>query len=335
MTPTNPKASQNPPTERSESIYRRAREVLSGGSTRLTTYFAPHPLYAVSGQGSHVVDADGVERIDYLNNYMTLIHGHAHPEIVAAVTEQAQRGTCFGMPTELEVELAEIIRDRVASVEQIRFCNSGSESVMLAIKAARAYTDRPMIAKCEGAYHGAYDPVEVSLGSSPENWGDPKAPARVGYTRGVPERVMADVVVLPYNDIEESERLLEASASSLAAVVVDPVPPRVGFVPMGREYAQMLRDFADAPPGWCSFFDEVACFRVDYAGAQSRLGVSPDLTTFGKIIGGGMPCGRGWRTPRRDGGVRPHRRCALGRPRGNVQRQPHDDGGRSRFGCNC
>ncbi|MCH9672420.1 MAG: aspartate aminotransferase family protein [Gammaproteobacteria bacterium] len=278
------------PKERSAALFQRASKVLAGGSTRLTTYFSPHPLYAQSGRASRVTDADGVERVDLLNNYMTLIHGHAHPDVIDAITDQAQRGTCFGMPTEGEIALAEIICERVKSVENIRFCNSGSEAVLIAIKAARAYTDRPMIAKCEGAYHGAYDSVEVSLSSNPDNWGESDEPARVPYTRGLPQRVMDDVVVMPFNDIATSKRLLEANANSLAAIVVDPVPPRVGCVPMQHEYAQMLRDVA-TKHGIVLIFDEVASFRVHYHGAQAIVGVEPDLTTFGKIIGGGMPVG--------------------------------------------
>ena len=277
-------------TARSEALYERACRVLAGGSTRLTTYHAPHPLYAVSGRGSRVVDADGVERVDCLNNYMTLIHGHAHPDVVAAIVEQAQRGTCFGMPTEREVELAELLCDRVASVDTVRFCNSGTEAVMLAVKAARGFTGRAMVAKCEGAYHGAYDPLEVSLNSSPDNWGDDAAPSRVPYSRGTPPRVLEDVLILPYNDVDASLRLLQAHASALGAIVVDPVPPRVGFVPMQSGYVHMLREFADRH-GTVLIFDEVASFRVGYRGAQALIGASPDLTTFGKIIGGGLPVG--------------------------------------------
>ena len=275
---------------RSAALYRRASRVLAGGSTRLTTFFSPYPVYAVSGSGSRVTDADGVERVDCLNNYMTLIHGHAHPEVVGAAVEQIRRGSCFAMPTEREIELAEILSERIESVETMRFCNSGSEAVLVAIKAARAYTGRPMVAKCEGAYHGCYDPVEVSLGSSPESWGDPDEPARVPYTVGLPEKVMEDVVVLPYNDAEASRALIERHADRLAAIVVDPVPTRVGCVPMRRGYAEMVREVATRH-GIVLVFDEVASFRVRYRGAQSMVGVTPDLTTFGKIIGGGLPVG--------------------------------------------
>ena len=278
------------PQSHSAALYRRASRVLAGGSTRLTTFFTPYPIYAVSGRGSKVTDADGVERVDCLNNYMTLIHGHAHPEIVEAAIEQMRRGSCFAMPTEREIELAEIITERVESVETVRFCNSGSEAVLLAIKAARAYTERPMIAKCEGGYHGCYDPVEVSLSASPDNWGDPQEPARVPYTVGLPAKVMEDVVVLPYNDAEASRRLVERHADRLAAIVIDPVPSRIGCVPMREEYAQAMRAAATRH-GIVLIFDEVASFRVRYRGAQSMVGIAPDLTTFGKIIGGGMPVG--------------------------------------------
>ena len=278
------------PDSRSAGLYRRASQVLAGGSTRLTTFFPPYPIYAVSGSGSRVTDADGVERVDCLNNYMTLIHGHAHPDVVEAITEQVRRGSCFAMPTEREIELAEIIAGRVESVETMRFCNSGSEAVLIAIKAARAHTGRPMIAKCEGAYHGCYDPVEVSLSSSPQSWGAPEEPAKVPYTVGLPEKVMEDVVVLPYNDVDASRTLIERHADRLATIVVDPVPTRVGCIPMLREYAQMVREVATRH-GIVLVFDEVASFRVRYRGAQSMVGVTPDLTTFGKIIGGGLPVG--------------------------------------------
>jgi len=275
---------------RSAALYHRASEVLAGGSTRHTTFYSPYPVYAVSGRGSRVVDADGVERVDCLNNYMTLIHGHAHPEVVEAIVDQVRRGSCFAMPTEREIELAEVISERVESVETMRFCNSGSEAVLVAIKAARAHTGRPMVAKCEGAYHGCYDPVEVSLSASPEGWGDPDEPAKVPYTIGLPEGVMDDVVVLPYNEVEASRKLLERHADRLAAIVVDPVPTRVGCVPMRTEYAEMVREVATRH-GIVLIFDEVASFRVRYRGAQTMVGVTPDLTTFGKVIGGGLPVG--------------------------------------------
>ncbi|MBL8700814.1 MAG: aspartate aminotransferase family protein [Alphaproteobacteria bacterium] len=278
------------PSSRSAQLYARASQVMAGGSTRLTTWQAPYPIYAASGSGCRIRDVDGVERIDFLNNYMTLIHGHAHPEIVAAVQEQAARGLSFAMPTENEVMLAELLCGRVKSFEQIRFCNSGSEAVMVAVKAARAHNGRPMIAKCEGAYHGMFDPVEVSHDANPGNWGDVDAPARTPYTRGLPENVMRDVVVIPHNDVARSRHLLELNADRLAAVIIDPLPPRIGFVPATAEFLRMVREVCDRHD-IVMISDEVASFRIDYNGPQHVHGFDADLTTMGKIIGGGMPVG--------------------------------------------
>ena len=171
-------------SSRSRSLYSRARQVLPGGISRLQTLVQPFPIYAIEAQGATIIDADGVPRIDFMNNFASLIHGHAHPEVLAAVSEAMSKGTCFSMPTELEIQLAELISKRVQRVDKIRFCNSGTEAVMLAIKAARARTNRPCIAKIEGAYHGMYDYAEVSLDSSPDNWGD--TPNPLAYTLGTP-----------------------------------------------------------------------------------------------------------------------------------------------------
>ena len=277
-------------TPRSMELYERALAVMPGGSSRLTVFMQPHPFYAVRGEGSRVWDADGRERVDFLNNFMTLIHGHNHPEIVEAVVDQAQRGLSFAMPTEQEILLAETLCGRVPSFEQIRFCNSGSEAVMVAIKAARAHTGRPMIAKCEGAYHGSYDPVEVSHEATPDSWGNEAAPARTPYVVGTPASVLADTLVIPFNDTEHTQALIEAHADRLAAVIVDPVPPRIGYLPADPSYLRMLREITRAH-GIVLIFDEVASFRLGYRGAQGDAGIDPDLTTLGKIIGGGLPVG--------------------------------------------
>jgi len=273
---------------RSAALFERAQHVMPGGNTRLQVHFPPHALYLARGAGCRVEDVDGNDYLDFINNYMTLIHGHAQPDVVRALTEQAARGTCFALPTESEIELAEILCGRVESFDAIRFCNSGSEAVMFAVKAARAHTGRPMIAKCEGAYHGAYDAVEVSFETHPDRWGN--QPAKIAYSRGTPEKTMEDVVVLPFNRTEESLDILAGYAEALAAIVVDPMPPRVGFVQAHREYLEGLRAFADRH-GVVLIFDEVACFRCGYGGMQGEVGVLPDLTTLGKIIGGGMPIG--------------------------------------------
>ena len=278
-------------TERptSAALYERATAVMPGGNTRVTVYMKPYPYYAAQGNGCRLTDVDGVERLDFTNNYNSLIHGHAHPAITAAVQEQLARGTAFPMATEAEIRLAELLCGRVPSFDQVRFCNSGSEAVMFAVKAARAFTDRPKIAKCEGSYHGAYDFAEVSLDSTPATWGnaDPKS---VAYTKGTPQSVLDEVVVIPFNKPQEAERILQAHASDLACVVVDLLPNRGGLIPATPEFVAMLKRVR-AETGVLIVLDEVITFRLDYAGAQSLFGLKADLTALGKIIGGGFPVG--------------------------------------------
>lgn len=165
------------------SLYERACRVMPGGNTRTTVYMRPYPLYIDRGLGCRVWDVDGVERIDVINNFTAAIHGYAVPQVNEAVSRQLQSGTAFGAPTLSEIELAELLCERVNSIEEIRFMNSGSEAVMQALKAARSYTERPKIAKTEGAYHGSYDYAEVSLDSSPAKWGN-HAPRSTAYSRG-------------------------------------------------------------------------------------------------------------------------------------------------------
>jgi glutamate-1-semialdehyde 2,1-aminomutase len=278
------------PGSSAEQLAQRAKQVMPGGNTRTTVFMAPHPPYAVRGQGAVVVDADGQERIDFVNNYTSLIHGHADPDVTAAVIEQLPYGTAFGMPTEHEIKLAELLVSRVPSVEQVRFTNSGSEAVMMAVKAARAYTGRPMIAKFEGCYHGSYDFVEVSLNPPEDALTAPGDPGSYAYSHGTPQAVLDSVIVLPFNDTETMERLLERHKDELAAVLIDPMPLRAGLVAAEPEFLQRLREVTKAY-GIVLIFDEVISFRVAYGGAQSKLGVSPDLTTMAKIIGGGFPVG--------------------------------------------
>lgn len=271
-------------------LYREALRVLPGGNSRTTVYMAPYPPYAASGEGCWITDVDGDRRLDCLNNYTALIHGHAHPRIVEAASRRLAQGASFPLPTPEEIALASLLVERLPGVEQVRFTNSGSEAVMMAIKAARGYTGRPGIAKFEGAYHGSYDWAEVSLAPSPDAWGPPDAPASVPYARGTPPSVPADVVVLPFNGTEAAVAGIEREARRLAAVLVDPVPNRIGLVPARPEFLRALREVT-AAHGILLIFDEVISFRVGYHGAQGRFGIRPDLTTLGKIIGGGFPVG--------------------------------------------
>lgn len=181
-------------TEKSAELYARAVEVMPGGNSRTAVYSSPYPVYVKSGSGARVTDVDGVERIDFLNNSTTLIHGHAHPEMVRAIAEAVARGTSFGMPTPVEVEYAEALSARNETFEHVRFTSSGTEAVMMAVQAARAYTRRPKIAKIAGAYHGAYDAVAVN--------NDGSGSLISHATTGNPEGVVANTVVIPFNDPE-------------------------------------------------------------------------------------------------------------------------------------
>ena len=276
------------PTSRSRDLYARGLQVLPGGITRTLPWQEPFPVYASRGEGAYVVDVDGRRRLDLLNNFASLIHGHAHPAVVEAVRRQVGNGTAFTLPTEQEVMLAETLCSRAESFEQVRFCNSGSEAVMSAIKAARAITGRPKIVKAEGVYHGAYDYAEVSLDSSPANWGDD--PRSIGYSRGVPKGVTDDVVVIPFNDVEAAERIIRANADEIAGVLLDAAPSYLGFVQATRRFTDMI-ERVTREIGALFILDEVISFRSHVGGAQTLLGINPDLTTLGKIIGGGFPVG--------------------------------------------
>lgn len=274
----------------SRRLYEEARDVLAGGNSRLTVYYKPHPVYVDHGEGAYLYDADGNRYLDVINNYTSLIHGHAHPEVEAAAIAALRGGTAFAAPTSAEIQLAKLLCERLPAVDQLRFVNSGTEAVMMAVKAARAFTGKPGIAKFEGAYHGAYDYVEVSLASSPDEWGDAEAPASTAYAAGVPQSVLDEVVVLPFNRVDETRALLRQNRDRLSAVIVDVMPSRVGLVPASSEFIAALQDECRRL-GILLISDEVISFRVDYRGAQGAYGFEPDLTTLAKIIGGGFPVG--------------------------------------------
>ena len=275
---------------KSEQLYQRACKVLPGGVSRNTVLRQPHPAYVAYGSGCHVTDIEGVKRIDFANNMAALIHGHAHPAIVAAATEQLRRGTAFTLATEAEVLHAEQMCSRNSGFERIRFVNSGTEAVMGCLKAARAYTGRPKLAKVEGAYHGLYDYAEVSQTASPATWGDIDAPASVPVAYGTPASALNDVVIIPFNDPERAIAILDRHAEELACVLVDLMPHRVGLVPASPEFVRALYDWT-RKNGALLICDEVITFRSNYGGAQEWYDVRPDLTAMGKMIGGGFPVG--------------------------------------------
>ena len=273
---------------RSLELFERARKVMPGGNTRTTVFIDPFPIYAARGEGCRVWDVDGNVYYDCINNFTSMIHGYAQPEAVEAVRDQLPNGTAFGAPTLSEIELAELLVSRMTSVEHIRFANSGTEGVMMAIKAARAFIGRAKIVKIEGAYHGSYDFAEVSLDSSPANWGD--MPKSTAYAKGTPRSVLDDVIAVPFNDVEALEAVLSAHGREIAGVLIDPMPNRAGLIPARIEYLEALVKAAHAQ-GALVIFDEVISFRLGYSGAQGLWNIKPDLTALGKIIGGGFPVG--------------------------------------------
>lgn len=275
---------------KSEALYRRAKEVMPGGNTRHTVFRTPHQVYAERGEGCRIIDIDGNSRIDAAGNFTSLIHGYGCEAIKVAAREQLEKGLCFGMPTPGEVRLSEILVERLPSVEHVRYCNSGTEAVMNAVKVARAFTGRAKIAKCEGAYHGTYDVVETSQEALPENWGELDAPNAVPTAAGTPQGVLDDVVVIPFNNVELGEKILRAKGNDLAAVLVDVMPNRAGLIPASVKFLEMLRRVTKEI-GALLIFDEVITFRLGYNGAQGRYHIDPDLTALGKIIGGGFPIG--------------------------------------------
>jgi glutamate-1-semialdehyde 2,1-aminomutase len=276
--------------DRSEALFERALKVQPGGNTRHMVVFGPPMVYGSHGEGCRLTDVDGNVYIDWVNNFSTLIHGYGHRPTIEAIKAQAGRMLCCILPSEPEVELAERICGRWPGAEQVRFMNSGTEAVMVAIKGARALTGRHKIAKSEGGYHGQYDLVEASFLPTPDNWGPPDRPAAPPFAKGTPPSLLEQAVIFPFNDLAATLQILEESAGELAAVVIDPIPARLGFTAADQEYLQAIRDFCTRN-GTVLIFDEVFCGRASFGGAQGRLGVLPDMTALGKIIGGGLPIG--------------------------------------------
>ena len=256
-------------TPSSRALFERATASIPGGSTRTTIFNPPYPPYMARGEGLRTWDVDDNEYRDFLGNYTSLILGHAHPDVVAAVQAQVPRGSAFAAPTEVEIELAEEIRGRLPSVERIRFTNSGTEATMFAIRAARAFTDRPLLAKFAKAYHGTHD---TALAGTP----------------GVPDGISGLVIELPWDDAAGVEAALNGRERDIAAIIIEPVQGAGGIRAADPAFLRFLRDYADRI-GAVLIFDEIIAFRIGPNGAQGVFGVRPDLTTLGKIVGGGFP----------------------------------------------
>ena len=277
-------------TRRSRALHEEATAVMPGGNSRTTTFFDPYPFYIERGQGAHVWDADGNDRLDFNGNYTSLILGHAPPEIIKAVQEAAERGLSFPGPTESEIALAAELARRIPSMQTLRFTNSGTEATMNAVRVARAFTGRPKIAKFEGAYHGTHDWALVSVNPPAKASGSRTSPKALASSAGLPPAVMKHVVVLPWNDPDACEKILEREAANLAGLLVDPLLGIGGILPPQPGFLERLREVT-ARHNIVLIFDEVISFRIARGGAQEKFGVTPDLTTLGKIIGGGLPIG--------------------------------------------
>lgn len=264
---------------------------MPSGYTRNMIVQKPHPMYAASAHGCRLTDVEGASRIDWANNFASLIHGHAKAEVVDAIATQASRLLSATMPAQGEVGLAELLVERIPGVKHLRFMNSGTEANSIAIKAGRAYTGRSKVAKLEGGYHGQYDLLEASYMPTPAGWGAPAAPTPVAHNAGTPRSLLDELVLLPLNDIANMRDILTRHASEVGTVIIDPSGLSLGTgVYARRNFLEALRE-TTFQLGMVLVFDEVWSLRRSYHGNQGHLGILPDLTTMGKMIGGGLPIG--------------------------------------------
>jgi glutamate-1-semialdehyde 2,1-aminomutase len=271
----------------SESLFQEAQKVIPGGVNSPVRAFKAvggNPLFIAKAKGPRITDVDGNEFIDYVSSWGPMIFGHAHPRIVEAVSKQAQLGTSFGAPTELETRLARKVVDAVPSIETVRLVSSGTEATLSAIRLARGFTGRDKIVKFEGCYHGHGDSLLVKAGSGVLSLGLPDCP-------GIVSDLAKNTLTVPYNDAKAVEELFAKMGKEIACLIVEPVGGNMGVVPPQPGFLELLRKVT-AESGTLLIFDEVITgFRVSYGGAQKLYGVSPDLTCLGKIIGGGLPVG--------------------------------------------
>jgi len=273
--------------ELSQKLFAEAQTFIPGGVNSPVRAFKSvggNPVYIAKGEGSHITDVDGNTYIDYIGSWGPLILGHAHPKVLAAIQEAAVLGTSFGAPTERETEMAKQVCEIVPSVEVVRMVNSGTEATMSALRLARGYTKRDKIMKFEGCYHGHADSLLIKAGSGVATLGLPDSP-------GVPSSIAVNTITVPYNDMESVKLAFEKFGNELAAVIVEPVAGNMGVVPPMPGFLEGLREITHRY-GTLLIFDEVMTgFRVARGGAQDYYGITPDLTTMGKVIGGGLPVG--------------------------------------------
>ena len=280
-------AAANP---KSGALHERAVKFMPGGDTRNSIFWDPFPLYVVDGEGTILTDADGNQRTDMVNNMTTLILGHRPAEVTAALSEQVNHGVSFPAPNPSVVRWAELMCERVPSLDKVRFVNTGTEATLNAIRAARAFTGKQKLVKCEGAYHGNHDAIQISVTPPLDLAGDAESPEAIAAFPGISEAAVDDIYITPFNDIVSAEKIIREHADELAAVIVEPVNGQCGMVPGTHEFLEGLRRITDEL-GILLIFDEVIAFRIAYGGAQDYYGITPDLTCFGKVVGGGMPVG--------------------------------------------
>jgi len=280
-------ASQRP---KSKKMYAEASLYLPGGDTRTATYFEPFPHFMEKGLGAYLFDVDGNKLIDFQNNYTSLIHGHCHIPTKVAINEQLEKGQVYAAPFELQIELAKILTQRFKGIDLIRFTNSGTEANMHAIRAARAFTGKTKIVKTEGGYHGTTDIFEASVDPNLKKAGNIDDIKVLPESRGVSENALKDVIVVPFNDIERTEKIIWQNHEEIACIIIEPIMASAGQILPRKDYLELLRKITSTYDVLL-IFDEVVTGRLNMGGAQEYFGVTPDLTSLGKIIGGGMPIG--------------------------------------------
>ncbi len=276
--------------KKSKFLHEEAIFYLPGGDTRTATFFNPYPHYIERGEGAYLYDVDGNKLLDFQNNYTSLIHGHGHKPTMEAVYHQMAKGQAYAAPFQLQTTLAELIVRRFPGIDLVRFANSGTEANMHAIRISRAFTGKPKIVKTEGGYHGTTDVFEASVDPNIKRAGTLDNIKVLPENRGVSENALKDVLVVPFNDIERTEKLIKEKHQEIASVIIEPIMGSAGQIAGTPEYLAFLRRIT-AEYNILLIFDEVVTGRLTTGGAQQYFGVTPDLTTLGKIIGGGTPIG--------------------------------------------
>lgn len=274
----------------SKKLHEEACKYLPGGDTRTATFFLPYPNYIERGCGAYMYDVDGHKLLDFQNNYTSLIHGHGHRQTVEAVQKQIALGSAYTAPFEAQFRLARLLTERFPGLELVRFTNSGTEANMHALRIARAYTGKAKIIKTEGGYHGTTDVFEASVDPNIKKAGTLDQIKVIPESRGVSANALKDVLVVPFNDIERTRKVIEENHTDIACVIIEPIMGSAGQITPDPEYLRFLREITSAYK-IVLIFDEVVTGRLSLGGAQKFYGVTPDLTTLGKIIGGGTPVG--------------------------------------------